>query len=132
MNNTAYLDARLLDYAQQLRTTMPNAVDLLNLLLKQPPFAHLQFQHQYRIAPYIVDFYCPELNLAIELDVEGNASFDAQNHTLQRRAFLNRLGIQVVHYWHRDVLDHTEVVLRGLWHICFGLKDRAERSVQRS
>ncbi len=74
------------------------------------------------IAPYIVDFYCHEIGLIIELDGSQHGTNDLMAYDVERTKFLEALGLTVVRYWNYDVLGRTVVVLEDLWQICSRLK----------
>ena len=77
---------------------------------------------QHVIEPYIVDFYCYEIGLVIELDGSQYGMDDAIEYDAERTKFLEALGLTVVRYWNDDVLSRTEVVLEDLWRRCSELK----------
>ena len=66
---------------------------------------------QHVIEPYIVDFYCYEIGLVIELDGCQHGTDDAIEYDAERTKFLEALGLTVVRYWNHDVLGRTDVVL---------------------
>jgi adenine-specific DNA-methyltransferase len=75
------------------------------------------------IQPYIVDFYCHEIGLVIELDGSQHGLEDAIEYDGERTKFLEALGLTVVRYWNHDVLGWTDVVLEDLWQRYFELKN---------
>jgi len=77
------------------------------------------------IAPYIVDFYCHELGLVIELDGSQNVTDDAIEYDAERTKFLEALELSVVWYWNHDVLKSTDVVLANLWGVYLELKSKS-------
>jgi adenine-specific DNA-methyltransferase len=77
---------------------------------------------QHVIAPYIVDFYCHEIGLVIELDGGQHGMDDAIEYDVERTKFLEALGLTAVRYWNSDVLGRTDVVLEDLWSVCTELK----------
>ena len=74
------------------------------------------------IEPYIVDFYCHEIGLVIELDGSQHGTDDAMEYDAERTKFLEALGLRVVRYWNNEVLLETDDVLDDLWKVCLGLK----------
>ena len=80
---------------------------------------------QHVIAPYIVDFYCHEIGLVIELDGGQHGMDDGVEYDAERTKFLEALGLTVVRYWNHDVLGRTDVVLEDLWWRCFELKSKS-------
>ena len=108
------LDSQLLIFAKSLRHTATDAENLMWQLLRTKRFMNLKFRRQHVIQPYIVDFYCHELGLVIELDGGQHGTDDAIEYDAERTKFLEALGLTVVRYWNHDVLGNTEAVLRDL------------------
>ena len=116
------LDPQLLVFAKTMRHTATDAESLMWQLLRNKRFMNLKFRRQHVIAPYIVDFYCHELGLVIELDGSQHNIEDDRVYDAERTKFLEALGLKVVRYWNHNVLSRTDVVLEDLWNVCFELK----------
>ncbi|MFI8033616.1 endonuclease domain-containing protein [Acinetobacter sp. ABJ_C3_5] len=116
------LDLQLLEFAKVMRSNATDAEHLMWQLLRAKRFMNLKFRRQHVIAPYIVDFYCHELGLVIELDGSQHATDDGKEYDAERTKFLEALGLSVVRYWNHDVLNQANVVLEDLWQICHQLK----------
>ena len=116
------LDPQLLEFAKIMRQNATDAEHLMWQLLRAKRFMNLKFRRQHVIAHYIVDFYCHELGLVIELDGSQHSTHDAIEYDAERTKFLEALGLTVVRYWNHDVLSRTDVVLGDLWKVCFELK----------
>jgi very-short-patch-repair endonuclease len=83
-------------------------------LLRDRRFLGLKFRRQHPVPPFVLDFYCQELKLAVELD-GGQHNQDAEvRRDAGRTAELERRGVQVVRYWNDEVLKQTESVLEDL------------------
>lgn len=116
------IDPQLLLFAKSMRHTATDAEALMWQLLRAKRFMNLKFRRQQVIAPYIVDFYCHEIGLVIELDGGQHGTDDAVEYDAERTKFLEALGLTVMRYWNHDVLGRTEVVLEDLWNVCSQLK----------
>lgn len=116
------LDPQLLEFAKSMRTNATDAESLMWQFLRAKRFMNLKFRRQHVIAPYIVDFYCHELGLVIELDGSQHNTEDGQAYDIERTKFLEALGLNVVRYWNHEVLGNTEVVVEDLWNIYLELK----------
>ena len=116
------IDPQLLEFAKIMRQNATDAEHLMWQLLRAKRFMNLKFRRQHVIAPYIVDFYCHELGLVIELDGSQHGTGDAIEYDTERTKFLEVLGLKVVRYWNHDVLGRTDVVLEDLWWRCSELK----------
>ncbi|WP_111894792.1 endonuclease domain-containing protein [Acinetobacter sp. MB5] len=117
------LDPQLLEFAKTMRSNATDAEHLMWQLLRAKRFMNLKFRRQHVIAPYIVDFYCHELGLVIELDGSQHNTEDGKTYDAERTKFLEALDLKVVRFWNHDVLKNMEAVLGDLWSICFGLKE---------
>ena len=85
-------------------------------------FMVLKFRRQQVIESYILDFYCHEISLVIELDGGQHNTEDGRAYDVERTQFLKTLGLTAVRYWNSDVLGRVDVVLEDLWNICLELK----------
>lgn len=68
-----------------------------------------KFRRQHGIGPYIVDFYCKEKSLVIELD--GSQHIEAKEYDKERDLYLQTLGLKVVRFWNNDIEKNIEEVL---------------------
>src|SRR5690606_958669 len=62
------LDPQLLQFSKTMRHTATDVEQLMWQILRAKRFMSLKFRRQHVIKPYIVDFYCHEIGLVIELD----------------------------------------------------------------
>lgn len=116
------LDPQLLEFAKVMRSNATDAEHLIWQLLRAKRFMNLKFRRQHVIAPYIVDFYCHELDLVVELDGSQHGTDNGKEYDAERTTFLEALDLKVVRYWNHDVLKNTESVLGDLWNVCLHLK----------
>ena len=119
---TQKMNSQLLQFAKSMRHAATDAENLLWQRLCAKRFMNLKFRRQHVIKPYIVDFYCHEIGLVIELDGGQHNTEDGRAYDVERTQFLEALGLKVVRYWNHDVLNRTEVILDNLWNICFKIK----------
>lgn len=71
-----------------------------------------RFRRQQPIGRYIVDFFCPEVRLIVELD--GGQHAERADYDADRTEWLEARGYRVVRYWNPDVLRNLEGVLEDL------------------
>ena len=116
------LDPQLLEFAKTMRHNATDAENLMWKILRAKRFMNLKFRRQHVIAPYIVDFYCHELGLVIELDGSQHGTDDGVEYDAERTQFLETLGLTVVRYWNHEVLNQTDSVLEDLWNVYLKLK----------
>ncbi|OJI06469.1 hypothetical protein BK004_03290 [bacterium CG10_46_32] len=77
-----------------------------------------KFRRQYSIGAYIVDFYCHELRLVVELDgyTHNDTAIIKQDNERQKR--LEKLGYTVKRYTDEQVLGSAEAIYADLKRIC--------------
>lgn len=102
------------DRRKELRNNLTKAEAVLWLRLKNKSFHGYKFRRQHSVGAYIVDFYCPELRLAIELDGSQHYQPDHQRYDQHRDAFLASSGIHVIRFTNYDLLHHRDLVLKAL------------------
>ena len=73
---------------------------------------NLKFTRQKPLDAYIVDFYCPELKLAIEID--GDTHADQEQYDKRGTEDLKGYGIEVIRYTNAEVLDNLDGVYQDL------------------
>ncbi len=99
--------------AKRLRHNMTDAENRLWRVLRRGQFNDRHFRGQHPVGPFTLDFYCPSLRLAIELD--GGQHAARQKQADERRArFLLEKKIVVVRYWNNDVFSNLQGVLADL------------------
>ena len=99
--------------ARNLRSNMTDAEARLWRALRRDQLNGLHFRRQHPIGPFTVDFYCPSLRLAVEVD-GGQHAEQVKQADDRRTAWLADKGIVVVRYWNNDVLSNLEGVLSDL------------------
>ncbi len=78
--------------------------------LKQSQLHGCKFRRQHSVGYYILDFYCPSENLAIELDGDSHLTDEAMEYDAERTAYLNTLNIRVLRFMNTDVYNNLESV----------------------
>ena len=73
-----------------------------------------KFRRQHSVGTYILDFYCPEEMLAIEMDGADHYTKEGRGNDLERTAYLNNLNIRVVRFENKLVLEKMEFVLNKI------------------
>jgi len=117
------LPERVREFARSLRLHQTDAENLLWLLLRNRGLG-FKFRRQHPVGKYFLDFYCPEVLLAVELDGGQHNRDVATLRDEQRTAEIRNLGIEVLRFWDHDVLKHTDAVLERIYK---ELTDRAAR-----
>ncbi|MCI0630358.1 MAG: glycogen debranching enzyme N-terminal domain-containing protein [Phycisphaerales bacterium] len=108
------LDEDLLAFARDLRKQQTDAEQLMWGLLRDRRLLGMKFRRQHPIASYVLDFYCHEARLAVELDGGQHREEANRRKDEARTRFLEGRGIRVLRYWDHEVLQETEAVLEAI------------------
>ncbi len=73
-----------------------------------------RFRRQHPIGPFVLDFYCHEEKLVVELDGGGHAEEGQAEYDAARSQALAREGIRVLRFWNGDVMENVEGVLETI------------------
>ncbi|MFA4833694.1 MAG: DUF559 domain-containing protein [Patescibacteria group bacterium] len=99
---------KLKDKARELRNNMTAAEKKLWYeYLKNHKYIFLR---QKPINNYIVDFYCSELKLIIEIDGETHIAEEDRKYDKERTKVLEGYGLEVLRFWNDDILNGIEAV----------------------
>lgn len=100
--------------ARELRHRETEAEQKLWALLRNRQLKGKKFRRQHAIANYVVDFYCNESKLAIELDGSFHNTPEAKEYDNSRTALLNEIGITVLRFWNEEVINDPKKVLQKI------------------
>jgi len=107
--------------ARELRKNMTPAERILWKELRGRRFASFKFRRQQPFGLYILDFFCSNARLSLEIDGEthlGNEKSDEK-----RSAWLEEQGVKVLRFWNTQVYDELESVLELIFRECDARKD---------
>jgi very-short-patch-repair endonuclease len=109
------LSPNILQNARELRTRLTDAEQLLWHVLRNRSFCGYKFRRQHPVGRYILDFYCHEQMLAVELDGGVHGAEEQAHYDAERTKELEGAGIRVLRFWNSQVLTETESVLLTLF-----------------
>ncbi|MDD5396673.1 MAG: endonuclease domain-containing protein [Candidatus Moranbacteria bacterium] len=70
-----------------------------------------RFRRQHSVGKYIVDFYCSEKKLVVELDGWQHREENNDGYDIERTEFLQSLGYKVLRFWNDEVNKNIEGVI---------------------
>ena len=114
-NSRPYLQT----FRTELRKGLTPAEASLSTVLKNSQLDGRKFRRQHSVGDYILDFYCPEERLAVELDGQVHRSDTAREYDADRRVFLEQYGIKVIRFENFLVFEDIDFVLGNI-SACFG------------
>tara|TARA_R110002167_G_scaffold196233_8_gene399195 strand:+ start:724 stop:1107 length:384 start_codon:yes stop_codon:yes gene_type:complete len=74
----------------------------------------VKFRRQHGIGIYIADFYCPSLNLIIELDGDSHFTSSMEKYDKARESYFYNLGLVVLRYKNDEVMSNLSGILADL------------------
>ena len=107
-------DAEMRGRARRLRRDATDAEQTLWRRLRARQLDGFKFRRQHIVGNYILDFYCPECRLAVELDGGQHNEADRRLRDDARTAFLESRGVAVLRYSNLEALRETDAVLEDL------------------
>ena len=108
-------DKDLLNKARDLRKNQTPAENLLWSKLRSRELSGYKFRRQHPVGHYILDFYCREAHLAIEVDGGQHTEPGNLKKDQLRTAYLREKGIRVIRFWNNDVLNHLDDVVSEIY-----------------
>ena len=97
---------------QRLRGQMPSAEVILWSKLRGRQLLGKKFRRQFSVGPYCLDFYCPEIHLAVELDGDSHFSTQAKAHDARRDQSIETFRIRILRFTNTDIYENLDGVLQ--------------------
>jgi very-short-patch-repair endonuclease len=98
--------------ARRLRRNQTHAERLLWFPLRDRRLAGWKFKRQAQIDRFVVDFFCADAKLIVELD--GGQHDQARERDADRTRLLEAMGYLVLRFWNHDVMRNTNGVLEEI------------------
>jgi len=97
-----------------LRRSETEAEKLLWQALKNRKCAGLKFRRQHPFGWFVLDFYCHERALAVEVDGGIHKNRDVKRHDINRTSELENMGVRVIRFTNEEVIGEIEEVLKKI------------------
>ncbi|MGH8575621.1 MAG: endonuclease domain-containing protein [Gammaproteobacteria bacterium] len=98
-----------------MRRHMSDAEQLLWQCLRGKQLDGFRFRKQHPIERFVVDFHCPYVRLAIEIDGGQHDTSAGRANDEERTRCLKAHGIRVLRFWNHEVLQDPQSVLERVW-----------------
>ncbi len=108
-------NSRLKSFRRELRNNLTEAEKMLWWRLRSRQVKGLRFLRQYSLGPYVLDFFCPEISLAIEVDGGQHNETENKIKDEERTRYLEKQKIKVIRYWNNEVLGNIEGVMEDIF-----------------
>ncbi len=97
-----------------LRSALTPAEAVLWKNLQRAQLEGKKFRRQHSVGNYVLDFYCPECRLAIELDGQGHFNSFGSVRDFAREEFLKGYNIRVLRFENMQVFRNQQGVLEAI------------------
>src|SRR5699024_12244205 len=105
------------NFRRHLRNNMTETEIRLWSRLKGKQILGYKVRRQYGIGNYVVDFYCPRLKLAIEVDGESHYTRKGKEHDKKRDSFIRDERIEIIRIPAPEIYDNLDGIVRHLRNI---------------
>ena len=117
MNPEVRTPKYVIDLARKLRSEMTIVEKLLWKRISNKQLNGYRFRSQHPVYRYILDFYCPKVKLAIELD--GSVHKQRKEYDEYRDEFLESLEIETMSIPNTEIETNIDAVLLKILNVCF-------------
>jgi len=107
-------DAQTMRTAAILRRDMTLTERILWKKLKDRTIFNAKFRRQHPISFFIVDFYCHEYKMVIEVDGEIHNDDESIEYDKNRTAELNKFGIRVLRFTNEEVFSEMDSIIKKI------------------
>ncbi|MCR9253102.1 MAG: endonuclease domain-containing protein [bacterium] len=104
----------LFQLAKENRKNPTEAESKLWRVLRDNRFEGYKFRRQHPMSNYILDFYCHQLKIVVEVDGGYHQKTDQKKYDESRDEYLMELGIEVIRFTNDRVLKDLDEVMREL------------------
>jgi len=96
---------------RQLRRNITKAEAIVWQKLRCKQIENCKFRNQYSVDRFVLDFYSPEIKLAIEIDGESHFQEEAAQYDHERQIFIESTGINFLRFTNNQVYENLNGVL---------------------
>lgn len=101
----------LKQFRKDLRNNLTPAEATLWKALQKSQLEGRKFRRQHSVGKYVLDYYCPQEKLAVELDGNEHFTVSGSEKDRIRDEYLNGLNIKVLRFENKEVFENLDGVL---------------------
>lgn len=102
--------------ARELRQPQTRAEQILWGCLRNQQMEGIKFRRQHPIGYYIVDFYCAQAKLIIEID--GDSHAEQVEYDQDRTGWLESQGYRVIRFTNQDIKENLPAMVESILEQC--------------
>jgi imidazole glycerol-phosphate synthase subunit HisF len=99
--------------AKELRNQPTDAERILWMHVRTRP-AGYKFRRQHPVGNYILDFYCHQLKLAIEVDGSIHHIEEVMQEDQERQSVIEKEGIRFIRVSNDEIMQHMNTVIEKI------------------
>lgn len=113
---------------KELRNNLTKGEVILWLYLKGKQLGGFKFRRQHGIHGYVVDFYCPEIKLAVEVDGVTHNFEEVFEKDQRRQAVIEKEGVVFKRYQSDAIFNRLDQTLDDLYQTCVALQNKRRQT----
>ena len=114
------------DLRKKLRNEAPQAERILWGKIQGSQLSNLKFRRQYGVGSFVIDFYCPKLRLAIEVDGDSHYKDGAEVYDKKRQKYIEEHNIHFLRFTNDDIYNNLDGVLEMIAELAGGRRSPLE------
>ena len=100
--------------ARRLRRQLTDSEQVLWSALRDSRMQGIKFRRQHPFGPYVLDFFCVNAQLAVELDGGIHDQPEQKDYDNERTAFLEANGLRIMRFRNEEIADNLDGVMRAI------------------
>lgn len=107
-------DGYSLDLCRDFRKNPTEAETCMWEMLRDKRLKGFKFRRQHPVNGFILDFYCPKLKLAIEIDGQVHRNAEQIAYDQERTKILQESGVTIIRFWNSEVTNDAPSVINRI------------------
>lgn len=99
---------------RNLRKIVPEPEQRLWYFLRNKRLRGYKFRRQQSFGRYVIDFYCAEHHLAIEIDGDSHFTTEGEAYDAERTEYLHTCSIRLIRYTNTEVMKNIDGVVQDI------------------
>ncbi len=110
MSSKPRTNPRVVQRARELRQDQTQAEEVLWRALRDRRVGH-KIRRQHPLGRFIIDFYCHQAALCIEIDGDAHSEASQRAYDIARTQYLEDHGYRIVRFTNRDIQQNLQAVI---------------------
>ncbi len=120
----------LKDFRRELRSNPTRAETEMWHGLRSKRLAGYKFRRQHSLGPFIVDFYCTQFQIVVEVDGATHDDLSQKEYDTERTKYLQENNIRVIRFTDGEVLWSVDMCCEKILALILEIQRKPEDEVQ--